>query len=187
MPLTDELRRDYERLYTTQVTKEGRDAEIKVTIKQILAGKDRYLTVSEKTHVPWYVIGIIHSMEGSSNFSTHLHNGDSLKHRTVNVPAGRPVKGNPPFQWETSAIDSLQFQGFDVWTNWSIAGTLYKLELYNGFGYRNHGIVSPYLWGGTTFYEKGKYVVDGKWDANAVSAQIGAAPILKKMNKDGLI
>ena len=36
----------------------------------------RYDQVANATGVPWYVIGIIHEMEGGLNFTTHLHNGD---------------------------------------------------------------------------------------------------------------
>lgn len=187
VPLTDKLRKEYERMYTTQIIRSNRLAEVETVIKQISVGKLRYLAVSARTNVPWYVIGVIHHLECDCNFNCHLHNGDPLTRRTRNAPAGRPVKGNPPFRWEDSAVDALQYQGLTVWKDWSISGTLYNFELYNGFGSRNHGVASPYLWGGTTFYTKGKYILDSKWAANAVSAQIGAAPILYKMNKEGLI
>ena len=76
----------------------------------------RYFTVSNAlatkfpagTPIPWYVIGFIHKMESDMNFGTHLHNGDPLTARTVHVPTGRPVNGNPPFTWEDSAADALQ-------------------------------------------------------------------------------
>ena len=73
--------------------------------------KPRYDQVANATGVPWYVIGIIHEMEGGLNFTTHLHNGDPLTRRTVQVPAGRPPTGMPPFQWEESAIDALDAGG----------------------------------------------------------------------------
>ena len=96
---------------------------------------------------PWYVVGVIHALESSLNFGRHLHNGDPLTARTVQVPAGRPKTGQPPFTWEASASDALRYQGFDKWKDWSIPGTLFKLEGYNGFGYRDHhaDVPSPYL------------------------------------------
>jgi len=40
-----------------------------------------------------------------SSFKLHLHNGDPLTARTVNVPKGRPKTGQPPFAWGISAKD----------------------------------------------------------------------------------
>jgi lysozyme family protein len=187
VPLTEQLRKEYDRLYTTIVIKPNRAVQLDRSIKMIVAGKPRYEQVSQRTGVPWPLIGVIHCLECDCNFNCHLHNGDPLNRRTVNAPKNRPVHGNPPFKWEDSAVDALQFQELNKWTDWSISGSLYKLELYNGFGSRNHGVATPYLWGGTTFYTKGKYILDGKWDVNAISAQIGGAAILYKMNKMGLI
>jgi lysozyme family protein len=187
LPLTFKLRQEYERLYTTQVIKPGRIDEVYTGLRKIETGKARYKKVEARTHVPWFTIGIIHLLECDSNFACHLHNGDSLNHRTKNEPSGRPEKGQPPFTWEDSAVDALKYQGFDVWTDWSIAGTLYKLEAYNGFGSRNHGIESPYLWGGTTFYSKGKYIKDGIWSPVAVSAQIGAGPLLRTLTRKKIV
>ena len=62
--------------------------------------------------MPWYVVGLIHTMESSGNFAAHLHNGDPLSARTTHVPAGRPKAGAPPFTWEESATDALTMQGF---------------------------------------------------------------------------
>ena len=86
-----------------------------------------------------------------------------------------------------SAIDALEFDGFDVWTDWSIPGTLYKLELYNGTGYRRHAIATPYLWSGSQFYSAGKFVRDGRFDPRAVSKEIGAAVLLRRMSDQALI
>jgi lysozyme family protein len=187
VPLTDALRREYNRFYSTLVIKPNKVADVDNTIKRILIGKPRYIEVSKRTGVPWEIIGVIHHLECDCNFNCHLHNGDPLARRTVNAPKNRPVAGFPPFKWEDSAVDALQFQELHKWKDWSVSGTLYKLELYNGFGSRNHGVASPYLWGGTTFYTKGKYILDSKWDANAISAQIGASAVLYKMSKDALI
>lgn len=187
--LTAKLRQEYERRYSTLVIRPNRitgNAIVKA-IQKIEAGKSRYLSVQAKTAVPWYVIGVIHLLECDGRFDCHLHNGDPLTKRTVHAPAGRPVSGHPPFSWEYSALDALRYKGLDVWCDWTISGTLYKLEAYNGFGYRNHGIASPYLWSGTTFYTKGKYILDGVWSPTAVSAQIGVVPILRTMSDQGLI
>jgi hypothetical protein len=128
-------------------------------------------------------------MESSLNFNTHLHNGDPLTQRTTHVPVGRPAEGNPPFTWEESAVDSLKYQGLDKWADWTMPGVLYKLEEYNGWGYRLHhsDVLSPYLWSFSNNYTKGKYTADGSFSPDAVSQQCGAAVLLKILAEKGEI
>lgn len=129
--------------------------------------------------MPWYVIAVIHYRESSNSFNRHLHNGDSLKARTIRVPVGRPIKGNPPFKWEDSAIDALTMQKLNKVTDWSIENVLILLEKYNGLGYKKKGVPSPYLWSWSDKYTSGKYVADGKYDPNVIDAQCGTAILLK--------
>ena len=105
---------------------------------------------------------------------------------TVRVPKGRPKQGQPPFTWEESASDALVFDGLHKWKDWSLPGTLFVLERFNGFGYRNKGIHSPYLWSFSNHYAKGKFVADGVFSATAVSNQCGAAVLLFRMVARGL-
>lgn len=130
-------------------------------------------------------------MESSLKFTRHLHNGDSLKKRTINVPDGRPVTApingwEVGYTWEESAIDALTLKEFDQVKDWSLAAQLWQIEKYNGFGYRQYHpeVLSPYLWSGTNLYNQGKYTADGKWDADAVSAQIGVVALLKILIKE---
>lgn len=156
-------------------------------VAKITTGKSKYQEVESVTGVPWFFIGVIHSMEANNDFTKHLHNGDSLKAKTVNVPKGRPI-GVPPFTWKASAVDALKYMGYDKVTDWTVPNMLYLFEKYNGFGYRKKGIYSPYLWSFSNLYTKGKFIADGKYDPNAVSKQIGAAVILKTvMQKHNLI
>src|SRR5690606_7467709 len=97
-----------------------------------VANKSRYKAVEAASGVPWHFIAVVHNMESSQRFDRHLHNGDPLTARTVQVPKGRPQTGNPPFTWEASATDALAFEGLGAGTDWSLAGTLYRLEAYNG-------------------------------------------------------
>lgn len=131
--------------------------------------------------VPWHVLGVLHRMESDGRLDRHLHNGDPLTARTVHVPAGRPLDGAPPFSWLQSAEDAVRVQGLHLWADWSLSGTLYRIEFWNGLGYlrRHPETPSPYLWAGSNIYTKGKFVADGHWDAEAVSQQIGAAVLLK--------
>ena len=127
-------------------------------------------------------------MESGQRFDRHLHNGDPLTARTKHYPPGRPKKGNPPFSWEESAIDALKLQKIHKVFNWDLPTLLYKIEEYNGWGYRKyHHINSPYLWSWSNHYKSGKYVADGKWSDSAVSAQCGAAVLLKRMEQRGKI
>ena len=155
--------------------------------RRIIANKKRYQKVSailQKRHnnyIPWQFIGVIHMMESNCNFGTHLHNGDSLQARTRQVPAGRPRTGSPPFTWEESAVDALVMKKFDEEDKWTMEKICYNLERYNGWGYVNRGIPSPYLWSGSNIYTRGKYVRDGVFDANEVSQQVGALVLLKRI------
>lgn len=144
---------------------------------------------SGSAQIPWYFIACTHYLECSFDFKKHLHNGDPLTGYTVRVPANRPKVGHPsPFTFEESAVDALKLMKFDQINNWNLPTVLRKLEAYNGFGYyKFHSINSPYLWSFSNQYTKGKYVSDGKFDAEAVSKQMGAAVILKRMEERALI
>ena len=174
-------------LWAKCVIKEDKKAAADKKATRIVANKPRYEIVSKTTGVPWFVIGSLHNMESNCDFTTHLHNGDPLTARTIQTPKGRPVDGNPPFKWEVSAIDAL---GYDHLTNvgdWSLEATLFRMEAYNGFGNRAHNINSPYLWSYSNQYTKGKYVKDKVWSDTAVSAQCGAAVLLKRLIALGAI
>ena len=181
--LTQNLKDEYQNLFNTCEIKTDKLSEIENIITRIISNQNRYETVGNELSIPWFFISVIHNMESSLNFNCHLHNGDPLTARTIQVPAGRPLTGNPPFTWEQSAKDSLTFQKLNQWDDWSLPGILYKLEEYNGWGYRrNHPeVLSPYLWSGSNNYSSGKYVADGRWSDTAVSNQIGAAVILRRM------
>jgi lysozyme family protein len=181
--LTKSLRREYTLLYGSCFVRPARKAVVDSVARGLAANKARYQKVGDGLGVPWYVIAVIHSLEAGGDFTRHLHNGDPLTARTVHVPAGRPVKGNPPFTWEQSATDALRLRGLGAWKDWSVPGTLYQLEGYNGFGYRDHhpNVPSPYLWSFSNHYTRGKYVADGRFTATAVSQQVGAAPLLKQL------
>lgn len=187
--LTPPLRTEYKRLFDRCAIRGPRGKDVDAIVARIQAGRPRYEKVGKQLGIPWYVIGVIHNMEASLNFNGHLHNGDPLSARTKNWPPGRPKQGNPPFTWEASALDALRLTGMDKWKDWSIGGILYKLEGYNGFGYRQHHpqVLSPYLWSFSNHYTSGKYVADGRWSDTAVSAQCGAAVLLRRLAEKSLI
>jgi lysozyme family protein len=185
MPLafTSELKREYQYLFDHCDIPDEKYHAVDSCVKKIVAAKPRYESVSIQTGIPWYFIGIIHIMECSGDFTCHLHNGDPLTARTVHVPKNYPLKGEPPFSWEESAIDALKMKSLDKWTDWSVPGMLFQFERYNGFGYNSKGIKSPYLWSFSSHYKKGKFTADGFFDPNSVSRQIGAAVLLRRMSE----
>lgn len=144
--------------------------------------RPKYEAAGTSLGVPWYFIGAIHCLESSFNFKAHLHNGDfPLTARTRDVPAGRPLVWLPPSDWESSARDALKLLGFAGQSDWSLERTLYRLEAYNGFGYRRRGVPTPYLWCFSGYYERGKFVRDGAWSASAKSQQTGAATLMRML------
>lgn len=160
-----------------------RPAAVTAAANKILAGKVKYEEVSAQTpnHIPWYFIGILHYRESDCNFNTHLHNGDSLKARTHNVPKGRPTTGRAPFTFEASALDALEYEGFYDIQTWTIPQMAYSFEQYNGWGYRQNNTPSAYLWSDSNQYKSGKYIRDHVFDRSVVDAQVGTMAILKEL------
>ena len=187
--LTSALRAEYQQLFDSCQIRPERQAEVDACAERALAQQARYDSVARPLGMPWYVLAVIHSLEASARFDTHLHNGDPLGARTVHVPSGRPPAGAPPFGWEASATDALQLARYDRWDDWSVPGILYKWEGYNGWGYRNvhPEVKSPYLWSYTSHYLRGKYVADGTFSDSAVSKQVGAAALLRRLAEKGAL
>lgn len=182
-PTFAQIKDEYTRLWATAVTRSSFKAPIEVSANKIIANRAKYDAVGAMTKVPWFVVGLIHQMESGCSFTCHLHNGDPLSAKTVNVPKGRPLKGTPVFPWEDSACDALLMKGMNTVSDWTVERICYELERYNGFGYRLYHptTLTPYLWSGTTLYARGKYIKDGKWSSEAVSTQSGAMAILRKL------
>ena len=118
-----------QRMFDICIIAEEKYAEVDDCIRHIMKNKDRYHTVSNQFNIPWCVTGILHASICDCNFKMHLHNGDLLNSRTINIPSGYPKRGRPPFTWEQSAEDAFQFYGLMRWSDWSIPGMLYNLEI----------------------------------------------------------
>ena len=185
--LTNKLKEEYKLMFDTCAIDEDRLEEIEAIILRMEANVLSYKSIASAVKAPWYFIAGLHNMESGMNFNTHMHNGDPLTARTTHVPKGRPATGEPPFTFTASAIDAMKHKHFDTHESWLLPEILFRTELYNGWGYRKHAIYSPYLWAGSNHYTKGKYVADGQFSSTAVSKQIGAAVILRRMAEKGLI
>lgn len=182
------LRSQYESLFASMKIRPEKLASVDAMVNKIIANKQAYVSAVAGTKVPWYFIGLINAMERSASLNYHLHNGDPLTKRTVNVPAGYP-KAAPAngvsYTFVESARDAIKLKKLDQVIDWSIPHMLYLLESYNGWGYRKYhaSVLTPYLWSFTTHYLQGKYVADGSWSSTAVSSQAGAAAILKRLSE----
>ena len=172
---------EYQQLWdTTHVIRD--DLELSRLAGKLISNKEEYQKVELQTGVPWQMIAVIHVREAGEQdvgrWLCVLHNGERIigtGRKTRLVPVGRG-----PFQdWVSAAIDALQLQGFHKITDWSVARVLWALEPFNGYGYRNKGLRSPYLWASTNHQQLGKYVADGVFDAHVMDSQIGCAALLK--------
>ena len=168
----EDLQEQYEQLFRDcQIVEAGKQQEVDHAIAAMQAAQARYAALADRAGVPWYLVAVVHQREGSGNFSQSVRDGHRL-------PAG--------LSWEDDALAVMQEQ-CGGWHNWSLPGLLYRLEAYNGFGYRQYQVNSPYLWSFATCYTKGKFVADGRFDPDQVDKQPGTAVILHRMVAQGLI
>lgn len=171
------LRPEYDRLLATMTITRGAEAE--ETARRLIANKARYAAVSAKAGIPAVWIAASFEREASSNFALSPAQGDPWNRVSTHVPRGR----GPFTSWIAAALDAYHIDHMDAVgaANWTPARNCYELEIFNGFGYRAHGIHSPYLWAGTNLYTTGKYVADGVWRSDVADKQLGCIPIVSKM------
>lgn len=184
------LKGPYETLFASAVIEAKWQSEAKSIAQSILKNKPQYDPIASKTGVPWFFVGVVHSLECGLKFSRHLHNGDPLTGKTFQEPKNRPP-GSPPFTFEVSGIDAIQHES-PKWkafaTDWSIGATLWRLVTYNGVFYELKGRDNPYLWSGTQHWKKGKCLTDGTYSPEfTANQQIGVATIFKKMVELGIL
>jgi|GEM_PF-1210491 lysozyme family protein/phage protein D len=169
----------YSRVWNSLKVDPPRESKVREAGLGAVKNRIKYESISKATGVPWYVIAAIHYRECTYNFSQNLANGDSLKRKTVRVPAGRIPGKNPPYTFEEAAIDALTSDNRFKGVNWGNPVDLaWFLETYNGLGYLYKGRPSPYLLSGSQHYQSGKYVADGRYNASVIDQQIGTLPII---------
>ena len=183
----DDLKAGYEALFASCAIRPQWQGQVEWCRQMLLKHRVDYEAVAAQTGAPWWFVGIVHGMECSFKFTSHLHNGDPLSARTVQVPAGRPPIWDPPNDWASSAIDAITYEGFAQQPDWSLARALYRFEGFNGYGYYARGINSPYLWSFSNQYEKGKFASDHEFAPDLVSKQCGAAVMLKTLAEGGVV
>jgi lysozyme family protein len=173
----EELKPEYAGLWRSMQVRPERTGEVDRIARTLIGHKARYEEVSRTTGVPWSVIAVLHQRESDADFRTYLGNGEPLNRKTRIVPIGR----GPFDTWEAGAIDALQYDELHKVSEWTPERACYEIEKFNGFGYRNKNVKSPYLWSFSNIYSSGKYVSDGNFSSSAIDQQCGAMPLLKRI------
>lgn len=170
------LRPEYERLLAAMVI--TRPQAVEAAARSIIKNVPKYYAPVEKANrVPAIETGVLNMRESDEDFRTGLGQGDPWNKVSVHVP-----RGYGPFaSWYDAAIFYEHYDHLDDNTApWDYAYACWKSEIWNGFGYRSHGVNSPYLWAGSNHQEPGKYVADGVWDSGARDTQLGVIPVMMK-------
>jgi lysozyme family protein len=191
IPKFEDIAENYRMLFKTVKIRDDRRDKLAWYVGKLTeeARRAAYQKIEDEACLPWYFVGVIHGMECGYDLRKHLHNGDPLKYKTVQIPRNRPEPWNPPTDWHSSAIDALKYDKLLDLKDWNdIARVLFRWEGYNGWRSRVlYGINTPYLWSFSNHYTKGKFVADNVWDGNAVSQQPGAAVLLKMLIEQGSV
>jgi lysozyme family protein len=149
--------------------------------------KARYEEVAKKAGVPAKLIAALHWRESTGDFGTYLHQGDPLGKKAVHVPSDIPIFKT----WEPAAEHALGMKK-GIATSYNIdegttdeAALASYAERYNGLGYFNKGVASPYAMSGTDQYKGGKYVKDGPkgWRPNVKDSQLGVLAMMRAIDK----
>ena len=164
----------YAAQWDKMVIKPDRAKEFELDARYAIVHKAQYQAVEAATGVPWPMIAVLHRREGAANFNTYLGNGQSLAHKTTEVPIGR----GPFKDFLSGAIDAIKVEGWGNITDWRLEKMLYYEELFNGTGYAARDLPSPYIWGGTNIQRPGKFVADHDFRYGRMDPQPGTAPMM---------
>jgi lysozyme family protein len=135
--------------------------------------------VEEELGIPMVWMICSFERESGMDFKTSPAQGDPWNRVSTHVPSGvGPFKS-----FTEAAIWSYKHDGLNKNSApWSWPYACWGWEKFNGFGPRDHGRVSGYVFAGTDQYDPphgqaGKYVADGKWDPNEVDKQLGCVAL----------
>jgi len=133
-------------------------------LRKYLFNKGIYDQISLATQIPPELIFALHYRESNCDITKSIADGKV-----------------PIVDFVGDAINVLKQRGSNIPSTWDLASALDFAEKYNGLGYRNYGILSPYLFAGTNLYQKGKFIDDNVFDPNAVDKQLGVAVLLSEL------
>lgn len=179
------LKGEYAKLIATATIRPECAYALEKTANRLLRDKAVYQRICDKTGVPVAALMALSEREMSGNLHCYLGNGQRLTMRTTIVPKGRGPFADTIEGFISGALDALHLDGLDqiakAAEGWSLPRFCYESELWNGFGYRAHGIPSPYVVGGTNAQKRGKYIRDGVYDPGAMDPQLGTLAIVEEI------
>jgi lysozyme family protein len=188
----DDLQERYHRMYKNlEIKCIGRQLASHVTwnLNMIRRGQDRYMRETEEINdmlnlkgegrFRWELLAALHGLEGGYDFNKQILNGQPWNMRTTIVP-----RNLGPFRsWSEACAKAFEIKRLPE--RWTIPNTLYFMLTFNGLGYLNRGLYSPYLWSYSQYYADqggGKFTRDHHFDRSFISLQVGGAILLKKLN-----
>jgi len=145
-----------------------------------------YTKIGNEAGIPAEIVAILHYRENTSDFlgevfGVHLHNGQPLGSPTTIEPRG--INFN---NFHDAAVHALTHGRGNIINLLHITPNMQDrvamltfIEIFNGAGYFNIGVPSPYIFSGTNIYTGGKFSADGVFDPNLVDAQAGAYILLR--------
>jgi len=173
------LKPEYDQLLKTMSLRPETADEAMEAAKLVIKNSARYKEVSRRTGVPWQLIGVLDLRESTCNPTKALGQGDPWNKVSVNVPSGK----GPFKSYEDAAVFYIGYDHLaDGVKFWDMSLVCWKAEKWNGFGYRNHGVFTPYLWAMTNHQQPGRYAGDGNWQAGEWDKQPGIIAVLYQMN-----
>jgi lysozyme family protein len=145
------------------------------------ANEAHYQSLADQTGVPAPLIAALHWRESDGgSFNVYLDNGQQLGTPTTIVPKGISYKKG---QFDEAAVQALKRQqacqkalGMTKDTTDRSKVAAYA-ESWNGLGYAEHGMTSPYVFAGTNQYTSGLYTSDGALSTSTVDGRPGVIPL----------
>lgn len=174
------LKPEYSQLLSIMTVRPECRKAIDDAAARILSVRRNFEAVRAAIGVPVIFSGPSFYREADLNFTLSPAQGDPWRRVSRHVPRGV----GPYRSWLDAAVAAYRINGLDKVGdgNWTLELTCFYLEILNGMGYRDeHGMHSPYLWGGTNIQTAGKYVEDGKFDPKEWDHQIGAVPLARRL------
>lgn len=159
---------------------DGQKEELAKFLSAWSRNRRRYELVEAKVNVPAPLIAAIHWRESNGDFNAYLHNGDPLGKPTTHEPKGILFE-----EWEPAAVDALAREHAALAAS-ALTGDESDLEpmcvyaeYFNGLGYAERSLPSPYILAGTTGYKEGKFDEDGHFSPTDVDGQVGVLVLLR--------
>ncbi len=170
----------YEQLLRTMVIASRQ--EVDIACRHILdpANWSRYLALEQRLAIPAPFSGALDYRESNCNPHLGLGQGDPWNAVSTHVPRGF----GPFHSWLDAAVFYAHYDHLDDNSApWSLAYEAWKGEIWNGIGYRFHGVPSTYLWAGTNHQRPGFYEADGEWNPYAIDTRVGIMPIIVRLGE----